>query len=289
MAKALDYGGVIGDQQLQAISDQVASVCAELNTHAGFNSISQERELFNDSEEAQEHLDRALESVIRESRNGLVKAKEAVTNFVATQWDHTSLSDLPSLLIEIYGSLNMVPLVRPAQILESCEKYVSQSLLDEKVIPEWKMLDTLADAITSIDYYLERFAEHNEQESEAILDVAAASVALLGYPLAEGVSQLINTDEALTSESLLSVEADTNAEINSESSILADEEPVVTNLEDAPILAEVIPVLSPVEINDKKGEPENNHNEAMTNEPSLMKILVLIKLLIMTRILIQKL
>ena len=55
LAKALDYGGVIGDQQLQAISDQVASVCAELNTHAGFNSISQERELFNDSEEAQEH------------------------------------------------------------------------------------------------------------------------------------------------------------------------------------------------------------------------------------------
>ena len=144
-------------------------------------------------------MDLAFESVVRESRNGLEQAKEAIIEFVATQWNHSCLSDLPALLNEIHGSLNMVPLTRAAQVIKSCENYVSQSLLSEKTMPEWQVLDTLADAITSIDSFLERLSDGNNTEREAILDVnalngpefveAVVEVTLLAAP---GLSEVLH-------------------------------------------------------------------------------------------------
>lgn len=184
LAKLLATQEVIADHELQIIRNQIAQAETTLNLGAVISS-NEEQELFNDSEEAQGHLDLAFDSVVRESRNGLEQAKEAIIEFVATQWNHNCLSDLPLLLNEIYGSLNMVPLTRAAQVIKSCEHYVSESLLAEKTIPQWQMLDTLADAIASIDYYLERLSDGNAKEGDAILDVAAESVAELGYPISE--------------------------------------------------------------------------------------------------------
>src|SRR5690606_23496021 len=50
----------------------------------------------------------------------------------------------------------------------------------------WKELDTLADAITSIEYYLERLGDRFPGD-EDILAIAEEAVAALGYP-AERVS-----------------------------------------------------------------------------------------------------
>ena len=49
------------------------------------------------------------------------------------------------------------------------------------MIPNWQNLDTLADAITSVEYYLERLAEDHVSQGEAILDVAEESLTSLGY------------------------------------------------------------------------------------------------------------
>jgi chemosensory pili system protein ChpA (sensor histidine kinase/response regulator) len=138
--------------------------------------------LFNDSEEAQEQLDKAFDAVLLESRNGLEQAKEAIIEFVANQWRHQYLEDVPALLASVRGGLLLAGLDRAANVLAACENYVRQDLLGSDGVPPWHLLDTLADAIASVDYYLERRAEGSDAGIENIMDVAEESVAALGYP-----------------------------------------------------------------------------------------------------------
>ncbi len=134
---------------------------------------------------SEEHhqLDTAREAVLREARNGLERAKEAIIDFVASQWDHSRLEAVPSMLRALASSLDMAGTERAARILRACERYTSQCLLAEKQVPEWQMLEKLADAISGIDYFLERTAEDQLADNEAILDVAEDSVGLLGYSI----------------------------------------------------------------------------------------------------------
>lgn len=137
------------------------------------------RPLFNDSEEAQEQLDKAFDAIMRESRNSLEQAKEAIIEFVATQWRHQCLEEVPELLAGVRGSFALAGLHRAAAVLQACENYVRKDLLEERKIPAWQLLDTLADAIASVDYYLERLSEDADAECESVLDVAEQSVTTL--------------------------------------------------------------------------------------------------------------
>ncbi len=126
----------------------------------------------------------AQKVVIEQCRTGLEQAKDAVVEYIAAQWDEDHLANVPGLLEGIRGSLEMVPLVRPASILGACSKYVSEKLLGATSAPEWEALDTLADAITSAEYYLECLCGAAENGDDALLEVAEESLAKLGYPIA---------------------------------------------------------------------------------------------------------
>src|SRR5690606_21487123 len=128
-------------------------------------------------------LDTAQETVLRESRNGLEQTKDAIIEYIASQWDRSHLANVPRQLRDIGGGLDMIPLTKPGAILRSCANFVEQQLLEGDKQPEWSTLDTLADAIASVEYYLERLAGDRQEEDELLLGVAEESVEALGYPL----------------------------------------------------------------------------------------------------------
>ncbi len=121
--------------------------------------------------------------VIREARTGLEQAKDAIIEFIASQWNHQHLARVPELLTQSRGGLAMVPLPRAAGLLDACNRYIQEQLLAKQAIPDWQSLDTLADAITSVEYYLERLGEDGGSQGDLILDVAEESLQALGYPL----------------------------------------------------------------------------------------------------------
>ena len=121
--------------------------------------------------------------VIREARTGLEQAKDAIIEFIASQWNHQHLARVPELLTQSRGGLAMVPLARAAALLDACNRYIQEQLLAKQAIPDWQSLDTLADAITSVEYYLERLGEDCSSQGDLILDVAEESLQALGYPL----------------------------------------------------------------------------------------------------------
>ncbi|MCQ4311409.1 Hpt domain-containing protein [Pseudomonas stutzeri] len=123
--------------------------------------------------------------VIREARTGLEQAKDAIIEFIASQWNHQHLARVPELLTQSRGGLAMIPLARAAALLDACNRYIQEQLLAQQAIPDWQSLDTLADAITSVEYYLERLSEDCGSQGDLILDVAEESLQALGYPLRE--------------------------------------------------------------------------------------------------------
>jgi chemosensory pili system protein ChpA (sensor histidine kinase/response regulator) len=138
------------------------------------------------SNEADITLNRAKESVLRESRNGLEHAKDAIIEYIASQWDRVHLQNVPETLREIRGGLEIMPLPRAARILGACARYIEEQLLAQEMTPQWSSLDTLADAITSVEYYLERLSGGStKEENDLLLTVAEESVATLGYAVAK--------------------------------------------------------------------------------------------------------
>ncbi|WP_394559802.1 Hpt domain-containing protein [Aquipseudomonas alcaligenes] len=183
--------------------------------------------------------------VIKEARTGLEQAKDAIIEFIASQWNHEHLARVPELLTQVRGGLAMIPLARAAELLKACTRYIEEQLLVRKAVPNWQNLDTLADAITSVEYYLERLAEDHATQGDLILDVAEESLESLGYPLKEKPSIL---DRIEPREEAPAPLADPLQDIE----VLAAEEVAFEPLADEPSLElEELPALSLDESSDE--------------------------------------
>ncbi|MCA0899820.1 MULTISPECIES: hybrid sensor histidine kinase/response regulator [Microbulbifer] len=127
----------------------------------------------------------ATEQVLREARIGLETVKEAVVEYIASHWDAGHLAQVPKRLQEVCGGLEMVGYGRAAEIVGACRGYIEERLINAGDQPDWKLLDTLADAVTSVEYYLERRSDGIE-DADMLLALAEESVATLGYAVADG-------------------------------------------------------------------------------------------------------
>ncbi len=128
-----------------------------------------------------DQLSSARMAVVDECRAGLETAKEAIAKYSTHQFDLSYLAPVPETLNAVRGGLMMVPLTLPAVLLQSCLNYIQDNLNQPNSHPEWEQLEQLADAISSIDYYLECLDERLPEKDE-VLAIATKAVTNLGYP-----------------------------------------------------------------------------------------------------------
>lgn len=128
-------------------------------------------------------FDSAKEAVLLECRSGLDRVKGAIVDALSAQWNPSQLPSAVAVLKDIAGGLGILPLPRPAAILANCAKYIEERLSALEETPG-EELQVLADAIASVDYYLERLAGTHGDELDSYLDVAEESLAQLGYATA---------------------------------------------------------------------------------------------------------
>ncbi|MNB85893.1 Chemotaxis protein CheA [compost metagenome] len=119
--------------------------------------------------------------VIKEARICLQQAKDMIVDYIDADWDRQHLQALPALLTQVRGALAMIPLSRAASLVDTCNHFIREHLLLEPGQPGWQELDSLADVITSIEYYLERLGDDPQAQGENLLDVAEKSLANLGF------------------------------------------------------------------------------------------------------------
>ncbi|MCX2795511.1 Hpt domain-containing protein [Microbulbifer thermotolerans] len=173
-------GQDVDELLLRAAGDLVQLDTALASTAARNKQVNDDQPLMGD----------ATNTVLREARLALEVVKEAVVEYIASHWDISYLSRVPERLQEVCGGLEMVGYQRAGKIVDACKRYVSERLIEAEEQPEWKLLDTLADAITSVEYYLERRSDGIE-DADMLLALAEDSVATLGFAV---------TDEALEIE-----------------------------------------------------------------------------------------
>nr|WP_222565166.1 Hpt domain-containing protein [Lysobacter antarcticus] len=123
---------------------------------------------------------KVLEVVVREAIGNFGDARQSFVAFVETNWDHAELVEIPRLLDEVCGALRILDLHLPADYLHGVKRYIEVELIGRNRVPHGKQLDTLADALASVEYYLEALREQRPNR-DRILEIARYSLEALGY------------------------------------------------------------------------------------------------------------
>ncbi|MCR6686286.1 Hpt domain-containing protein [Pseudoxanthomonas sp.] len=123
---------------------------------------------------------RTVEVLAHEAIANFAAAREHFVAFIETNWDHARLDEVPRLLEEVSGALGMLDLPQPAAYLEGVRRYIATELLERRRVPSGRQLDTLADAMASLEYYLEALRDRRPNREE-ILEIARTSLENLHY------------------------------------------------------------------------------------------------------------
>jgi chemosensory pili system protein ChpA (sensor histidine kinase/response regulator) len=123
---------------------------------------------------------KVLDVLVREAIGNFAAARQAFVAFVETAWNHAELEPVPPLLREVSGALKMLELPLPASYLDGVRLYTEYELLGRRRIPNSRQLDTFADALASVEYYLEALREQRANRDD-ILDITRNSLEALGY------------------------------------------------------------------------------------------------------------
>jgi len=125
-------------------------------------------------------LSEAIIVVIEESLAGLVLAKRSITSYVESNGDKLHLANINPVMDCIRGAMLVLDQQRVAQIIINSMSCINAELLENEVMPEDRVLETLADALTSLEYYIESM-NVKETVNESLLKLSEDSLASIGY------------------------------------------------------------------------------------------------------------
>ena len=175
-------------EQLHKLADAVLYVegmVASLERGEGRDSRPAAVEPGNEADSFASHqLNEARIVVVDEAQAGLALAKRAITAYLESGGDKMHLSNVPFSLQAVRGGLWFLEQPRAAMLVGACADYIQTRMLESGQMPSEQMLETLADALSSLEYYLEAGAVMRPETRPSVLDLAEESVKALGVPVA---------------------------------------------------------------------------------------------------------
>jgi len=201
------------------ISEQVVSDVAYelLNAESELKNYIAERSGFIDMN--RDHEDQAVPAaeyrqvvfaVVAEGLKNFSEAKEALLSYVSGIGDKEQLEIILTRLEEVRGVSMMLPLGRVGSQIEKLQQYIRVALLSNNHHPDEKEQDTIADVVTSIEYFFEALSEGRPGVEQGLNAGDAAADLLVAITQSYGDSVAV---EAIpVSESAIEVTADVTAE-----------------------------------------------------------------------------
>ena len=172
-------GWQVGDTStLERIADAVLH--AELLVTRMGNEGEVVGSLGSDQQSSPVELKEAHIVLVEESQAGLALARRAMTAYVESDHDRMHLMNVPDTLETVRGGLIFLGMTRAAEIIRSATRFIGEALLERQNPPLEAQLEVLADALTSIEFYLES-AERSSVNKGDVLALAEESLAELGY------------------------------------------------------------------------------------------------------------
>ena len=175
----LDSDRAGDESQLMTVADGMVAVQAALVELRDGNSPADQPDSAADME-----FSEGLDAVIREVVSDMATAKERINDYLKQPVSQEALREVPVLLNQVSGGLRLAGQEEAAGLVASINDYIAHGLVDAQDMPGSDVLDTLADAICSIEFYVEELKE-DRLYGDMVLDVARKSVTKLGYPAAQ--------------------------------------------------------------------------------------------------------
>ena len=139
--------------------------------------ISLER---RDAISADNQVSEARSIVIEESKAAIGLVKRAISAYIDSGFDNTHIANLPQLLDSVRGAFQMINANKLPAVTLGATEFMRRFVNREAVNPatDVQALETLADAMISIEYYLNELGRRHIAD-ERILLVAEDSIATL--------------------------------------------------------------------------------------------------------------
>ncbi len=123
---------------------------------------------------------KVLEAVIKEAQSNFAQAKQCFVAFVESNWDHLQLADVQRLLGEVGGAMRILDLPDAAELLNAVARFTAVELVQHRRVPNGQQMDTLADALASLEYFIESVRDQRSDRGK-ILELARDRLNQLGY------------------------------------------------------------------------------------------------------------
>lgn len=121
------------------------------------------------------YLQEAVWVVADEARSALTLAKRAITAFIESDYDKLHLANLPATLHSIWGGLHLTGDDQAAGVIARIASSIQEQLLDAREAPSEQVLEALADALTSLEYYIESMGKREDRNAD-LLQLAETSL-----------------------------------------------------------------------------------------------------------------
>lgn len=127
------------------------------------------------------HLADAQIVVLEEAEAGLTMVKRALSSFSESSYDRVHIKNVTKTMNSVRGGMIVLELPRAAEVVASCNQFIEGSLLSNNQPAALEhMLETFADAIICLEYYLDCLKVDKNISSDTLI-IAEESLAALGY------------------------------------------------------------------------------------------------------------
>ena len=179
LKSVVELGGVANDRVILDIASTLLRVEDRLEQQLIRLTAPTPAEPAGEEAEGDEDFHKVAESVMRECIINLARIKETISQSIAAQVPSAGLDSVPSLINGIKAGLLMLNKTRAMEVVDRVGKLVTAMLgAGGPVGLTQKETDRLADAIVSIEYYMET-VKAGRSEPWYMLDNAEACLAVL--------------------------------------------------------------------------------------------------------------
>ena len=229
--KEIEDSEKVSKDSLMKIAETVLFVNSALDEN--ILSLGEISDVDRDSESniASSEIRKIQDVLAQESINSLQKVKQNFIQYIESSWNQEYLKSSPKLLKQISGALKMSGFLEVSKEIEKIEDYTLNHMLKSDYVPDVEKLDILAEAIASLEYYLEYLSEGTKGE-KSILELAQSNINKLFEPAAlkneevglSGISEQLDESNELENKLEDEFELSTVSELSSEGELSLEQE-----------------------------------------------------------------
>ncbi len=176
-----EKGTLPTESELFSVADAVLNIeeaAQQLATHGITEETDQLANKVRRNEQSV-YVHEALIVLADEATQALTLAKQAITAFLESDYDKLHLANVPATLRSIGGGLRLMEDEAAAAVMGRVTVCIEQHLLNTSRPPETRVLEALADAVTSLEYYIEGMGLQEKPNPE-LLRLAESSLTDVG-------------------------------------------------------------------------------------------------------------